>query len=105
MRTNISLIQLWKRLSIKILKCSFYYGVIDSKGRPKKVNDSNSWSDYGWDIADTYLPYALGGGYILSSDLVNLIVEDSPYLRWHPNEDTAVGSWLAHTSLKEEITN
>ena len=23
-----------------------YYGVIDSKGRPKKVNDSNSWSDY-----------------------------------------------------------
>ena len=72
-----------------------YYGVIDSKGRPKKVNDSNSWSDYGWDIADTYLPYALGGGYILSSDLVNLIVEDSLYLRWHPNEDTAVGSWLA----------
>ena len=72
-----------------------YYGVIDSKGRPKKVNDSNMWSDYGWDIADTYLPYALGGGYILSSDLVSLIVEDRQYLRWHPNEDTAVGSWLA----------
>ena len=72
-----------------------YYGVIDSKGRPKKVNDSNSWSDYEWDIADTYLPYALGGGYILSSDLVSLIVEDSRYLRWHPNEDTAIGSWLA----------
>ena len=72
-----------------------YYGVIDFKGRPKQVNDTNAWSDYGWDIAETYLPYALGGGYILSSDLVNLIVEDSHYLRWHPNEDTAVGSWLA----------
>ena len=71
----------------------FYYGVIDTKGRPKKANET--WPDLEWDISDTYLPYALGGGYILSSDLVSLIAEDSEYLRWHPNEDTAVGSWLA----------
>ena len=71
----------------------FYYGVIDTKGRPKKANET--WPDLEWDISETYLPYALGGGYILSSDLVSLIAEDSEYLRWHPNEDTAVGSWLA----------
>lgn len=71
----------------------FYYGVIDSKGRPKREGDP--WPDLDWDLADTYLPYALGGGYILSSDLVSLIVEDAEYLRWRINEDTAVGSWLA----------
>ena len=70
-----------------------YYGVINTKGRPQKEGDP--WPDLGWDISETYLPYALGGGYILSADLVSLIVEDMEFLRWHPNEDTAVGSWLA----------
>ena len=86
---NRMLAELRKRPTTKRL----YYGIIDRKGKPKKEGDP--WSDLEWDLADTYLPYALGGGYILSSDLVSLIVEDMEYLRWRPNEDTAVGSWLA----------
>ena len=86
---NRMLLELRKRPTTKRL----YYGIIDKKGKPKK--EGNAWSDLDWDLAETYLPYALGGGYILSSDLVNLIVEDIEYLQWRPNEDTAVGSWLA----------
>ncbi|XP_065903353.1 beta-1,3-galactosyltransferase 6-like [Dysidea avara] len=69
-----------------------YYGKIQ-KGRPKKKN--SPWQDPGWNLGDTYLPYALGGAYIISSDLIGLVAEGSEYLQWHPNEDTAVGSWLA----------
>ena len=39
------------------------------------------------------MPYALGGGYILSSDFVVMLAEQADYPKWHPNEDTA-GSWL-----------
>jgi len=69
-----------------------YLGKIQ-KGRPKKKN--SPWQDTGWNLGDTYLPYALGGAYIISSDLISLVAEDSEHLQWHPNEDTAVGSWLA----------
>jgi len=69
-----------------------YYGKIQ-KGRPKKKN--SPWQDPGWNLGDTYLPYALGGAYIISSDLIGFVAKDSEYLQWHPNEDTAVGSWLA----------
>ena len=79
--------ELKKRSTTKRL----YYGKILFHSAPKKKGD---WKDLQWDLADTYMPFALGGGYILSSDLISLIVENSPFLQWHPNEDTAVGSWL-----------
>ena len=69
-----------------------YYGIIISNSRPKR---DKYWADLEWDQTDTYLPFALGGGYFLSSDLVSLIVEDGPFLKKYPNEDTAVGIWLA----------
>lgn len=70
-----------------------YYGkmVYDS---PVMRTRNFKWSDPQWDLGDTYMPYALGGGYILSSDLVVMLAEQAEYLKWHPNEDTAVGSWL-----------
>ena len=69
-----------------------YYGKFETKTRPKL---SGPWIDTTWKLGSTYLPFAVGGGYILSSDLIKLIVENIDYLEWHPNEDTAVGSWLA----------
>jgi len=71
---------------------ALYYGKIQ-KGKPRKKG--GPWLDLSWNIGDSYLPYALGGAYIISSDLIGLIAEGSEYLQWHPNEDTAVGSWLA----------
>ena len=65
-----------------------YYGKIQ-KRRPKK------WVDLMWNLGDTYLPYALGGAYIISSDLIGLVARGSEYLQWNLNEDTAVGSWLS----------
>ena len=72
---------------------SLYYGKIIHYA-PVMRNRRMKWSDPHWDLGDMYMPYALGGGYILSSDLVTMLAEQADYLKWHPNEDTAVGSWL-----------
>ena len=65
------------------------YIAIGSVMRSRKLR----WSDPTWDLGNTYMPYALRGGYILSSDFVVMLAEQADYLKWHPNEDTA-GSWL-----------
>ena len=70
-----------------------YYGKMIYRGSVMR-NRKFKWADPKWDLGDTYMPYALGGGYILSSDLVVMLAEQADYLKWHPNEDTAVGSWL-----------
>jgi galactosylxylosylprotein 3-beta-galactosyltransferase len=33
-----------------------------------------------WILSDRYLPYALGGGYVISGELIALIVKQAPYL-------------------------
>ena len=82
---------------IRVLKnrassTGLYYGKFKTNAQPKL---SGHWIDTTWKLGSTYLPYAIGGGYILSLDLIKLIVENIDQLEWHPNEDTAVGSWLA----------
>ena len=71
-----------------------YYGVIESKLKPIRNNQSK-WVDLNWNISDKYLPFARGGCYILSEDLVQLLVRQSHYIKRHPLEDVAVGLWLA----------
>ena len=71
-----------------------YYGSIRIRG-PVNVDHRSIWFDPHWNLAATYLPYAVGGGYILSWDLVSTLAHQASYLQWHPNEDTAVGTWLA----------
>ena len=79
-----------------------YYGRMQFK---KRVNRKNSeYKDTTWDLAETYVPFALGGGYILSSDLVGIIARKRHYLAFHPNEDTAVASWIVayHYERKDD---
>ena len=71
-----------------------YYGRIEYNS-PVLRDPKYEWFDPDWDLAATYMPYAIGGGYILSWDLVGMLARQASYLKWHPNEDTAVGSWLA----------
>lgn len=55
----------------------------------------SKWADNKWNLGKMYLPFALGGGYILSHDLVAILSENSPHLMWHLNEDTAIGAWVS----------
>ena len=46
-----------------------------------------------------YLPYALGGGYVLSEDVVRYVVRNEAWLTRYNNEDASLGVWLAPLNL------
>lgn len=48
-----------------------------------------------YNICDLYVPYALGGGYVLSKKCVDFIARNTEMLRLFKNEDVSVGTWLA----------
>ena len=41
-----------------------------------------------------YVPYALGGGYVLGRELVSFIAENARMLELYNSEDAAMGAWL-----------
>ena len=55
-----------------------------------------------WTICNRYLPYARGGGYILSRDLIQLFVKSEPYLKQYKSEDVSVGAWLAPHNIERK---
>lgn len=48
-----------------------------------------------WLLCDTFLPYAKGGGYVLSADLIEFITKNAHHLMIHHAEDVSVGVWTA----------
>lgn len=58
------------------------------------VKFAGSWREKNWHLCDRYLPYAQGGGYILSSDLVNFIARNADLLQRFNSEDVSVGRWI-----------
>lgn len=55
------------------------------------VKFAGPWSEKNWHLCDRYLPYAQGGGYILSNDLVNFIARNADLLQKFNSEDVSVG--------------
>lgn len=70
---------------------SLYWGFFDGRASPKRAG---KWAEEGWFLCDHYLPYALGGGYVLSSDLVHRVAANADALQLYSNEDVSVGVWL-----------
>lgn len=69
----------------------FYWGFFDGRAHVKK---RGKWSEKDWVLCDRYLPYALGGGYVISNDLVHYVVQNSKFLKIYNNEDVSLGTWL-----------
>ena len=77
-----------------------YYGIMAPQSKP--IRGHKKWADNDWDLGPFYLPFALGGCYIISYDLIKVLSELSPYLKWHINEDTAVGAWLSAFEIERK---
>ena len=69
-----------------------YWGFFDGRARPFK---KGKWSEKSWNLCDLYLPYALGGGYVVSGNLVAYVARNAGDLRLFFNEDVAMGTWMA----------
>ena len=71
---------------------SFYWGFFDGRAH---VKTKGKWAEKDWFLCDRYLPYALGGGYVLSQDLVQRIATSADGLEFYNSEDVSVGVWLS----------
>ena len=69
-----------------------YWGFFNNGSEIVKVG---KWAETKPYICDRYVSYALGGGYVLSKDLVSYIVDNSDKFKMFVNEDVTVGTWLA----------
>ena len=79
-------------LSQRISHEGFYWGFFDGRASVKK---QGKWAERDWFLCDRYLPYALGGGYVISSDLIHRIAMNADGLLLYNSEDVSVGVWLS----------
>ena len=84
--------------NIKRMNCNerLYWGFFMGHALPEP---SGKWAEHNWFNCPHYLPYAMGGGYVVSSRVVSMIMRFSHRLRLYNNEDVTVGSWLAPFNL------
>ncbi|XP_030032789.2 beta-1,3-galactosyltransferase 6 isoform X1 [Manduca sexta] len=69
-----------------------YWGYFNGKAR---VYLKGKWEEKDWFLCDNYLPYALGGGYVISSSIVQYIGNNAEFLRCYNSEDVSMGVWTA----------
>lgn len=70
-----------------------YWGYFNGRANIKK---SGQWSEENYNSCDRYSPYALGGGYVISKNIVNFIATNGDELSMYKSEDISVGAWLSH---------
>ena len=87
-------LELKKRTSHRPL----YWGLVQSR----KPNKKGKWAETHWKLCDKYLPYALGGGYVLSKDLIHRIAINADGLTLYNNEDVSVGAWISPFDLERK---
>lgn len=88
--------ELLKR-QVKKMPDYLYWGYFYGRGQVKK---SGAWKETEWKLCDYYIPYARGGGYILSNDVVEYIAKNYHGFKHYLSEDVSVGSWLAPLDIE-----
>ena len=74
-----------------------YWGYFVGNAR---VKAKGKWEENSWFLCDRYLPYARGGGYVISYDIANFISVNRDLLDSYLSEDVSMGVWLS--ALKVE---
>ncbi|XP_023937714.2 beta-1,3-galactosyltransferase 6 [Bicyclus anynana] len=69
-----------------------YWGYFNGRA---PVFKSGKWQEAAWFLCDTYLPYALGGGYVISRSIVDYVARNSDFLSVYNSEDVSMGVWTA----------
>ena len=66
------------------------------------TNPKGKWAEPNWFLCDHYFPYAFGGGYIISADLIHKIAITSDYIQVYNSEDVSVGVWLGAYQIQRK---
>lgn len=80
--------------ALRKMKCEerLYWGYFMGRAPPEPMG---RWVETEWHICRHYLPYAIGGGYVMSKRVLEVLLRFSDKLKHYNNEDVTVGSWLA----------
>jgi len=73
-----------------------YWGYFDGRAHVKR---KGQWSETNWILCDRYLPYALGGGYVISKQLVRFVAQNAELLQLYRSEDVSLGVWLSPLNI------
>lgn len=68
-----------------------YWGYFNGRAT---IKTRGPWKENNFNLCDHYLPYALGGGYVISNNLVNYIARNRQTLGRYTSEDISMGVWL-----------
>jgi galactosylxylosylprotein 3-beta-galactosyltransferase len=84
--------------ALRELRCdrNLYWGYFMGHAFPEPTG---RWTELKWFQCPHYLPYAMGGGYVISHRTVELLAKFSDRLILYNNEDVTVASWLAPYQL------
>jgi galactosylxylosylprotein 3-beta-galactosyltransferase len=63
-------------------------------------NWDGKWGEKEWWACDYYIPYAVGGGYIVSTTLVVQLGGRHQLWKAYKSEDVALGLWLAPFAIE-----
>ena len=72
-----------------------YWGFFDGRAH---VRTTGKFPDPKYKLCDRYVPYALGGGYVLGRSLIDFIANNANQLEQFFSEDASVGAWLGGTT-------
>ena len=93
----IRLDKLTQELRKRTNKVGLYWGYFVGNAAPQKAGP---WAENRWFLCDRYLPYALSGGYILSSDIIHRVMLNSDLIQLYNNEDVSVGVWTSAFNIE-----
>lgn len=74
---------------------SYLWGYFAGSVKTVRAAGTSKLVEEDWVLCSHYLPFPEGGGYIISRDLVELVVELGPDLQHYHHDDIALGVWLS----------
>ena len=77
-----------------------YWGFMHTNIVPLKGDKKNA--EHNWFMCKTYLQFASGAGYIISSDAIRAIARNVDMLQIYDNEDVSVSTWLSGFLLERK---
>jgi len=81
-----------KKKDESLKNLGLYWGFFNGRA---SIQKSGQWKEVNYDLCDRYLPYALGGGYVISKNLVEYLSSQYDVLNRYDSEDISVGTWFA----------
>ncbi|XP_055301207.1 beta-1,3-galactosyltransferase 6 [Sitodiplosis mosellana] len=78
--------------TVNNVKPELYWGYFNGRAM---VKSRGQWKEVNFNLCERYLPYALGGGYVLSKNLVHFVAQNRRALSRYVSEDISMGVWLS----------